>query len=37
LFTLITRLSYGKKLKRLKEQHQDEAEVDKRIIDEKLG
>jgi HAE1 family hydrophobic/amphiphilic exporter-1 len=37
LFTLITRLSYGKKLKRLKEQQQNEADVDRKIIDEKLG
>jgi HAE1 family hydrophobic/amphiphilic exporter-1 len=37
LFTLITKLAYGKKLKRLKQQHQQEEEVDKRIVNEKLG
>ena len=37
LYVLITRLSYGRKLKRLKEQHDMEAEMDKKIIDEKLG
>jgi hydrophobic/amphiphilic exporter-1 (mainly G- bacteria), HAE1 family len=37
LFTLITKLAYGKKLKALKQQHQQEEEVDKKIIQEKLG
>lgn len=37
LFVLITRLSYGKKLKRLQEEHKKEEEIDKRIIDERLG
>jgi HAE1 family hydrophobic/amphiphilic exporter-1 len=37
LFALITKLSYGKKLKRLQEEHQKEEEVDKKIIDERLG
>jgi hydrophobic/amphiphilic exporter-1 (mainly G- bacteria), HAE1 family len=37
LYVLITRLSYGRKLKRLREQHEMEASVDKKIIDEKLG
>jgi HAE1 family hydrophobic/amphiphilic exporter-1 len=37
LFALITKLSYGKKIKRLQEEHQKEAEIDKRIIDERLG
>jgi HAE1 family hydrophobic/amphiphilic exporter-1 len=37
LFALITKLSYGKKLKRLEEQHTKEEEMDKRIVDERLG
>ena len=37
LFALITKLSYGKKLKQLQEEHRKEAEVDQRIIDERLG
>jgi HAE1 family hydrophobic/amphiphilic exporter-1 len=37
LFALITRLSYGKKLKRLQEDHEKEEEIDQRIIDERLG
>ena len=37
LFTLITRISYGRKLRKLKEEHKTEAEVDQRIIDEGLG
>lgn len=37
LFALITRLSYGKKLKRLQEAHEKEEEIDKRIIDRGLG
>jgi HAE1 family hydrophobic/amphiphilic exporter-1 len=37
LFALITKLSYGKKLKRLQEEHQKEEEMDQKIIDERLG
>ncbi|MFC0775564.1 efflux RND transporter permease subunit [Terrimonas alba] len=37
LFALITRLSYGKKLKRLQEEHKKEEEIDKEIVDRKLG
>ena len=37
LFVLITKLSYGKKLKRLQEQHAREEAIDKQIIDNKLG
>ena len=37
LFALITRLSYGKKLKRLQEDHKKEEEIDKEIVDRKLG
>ncbi len=37
LFALITKLSYGKKMKRLQEASQKEAEVDKRIVDQRLG
>jgi HAE1 family hydrophobic/amphiphilic exporter-1 len=37
LFSLITKFSYGKKLKRLQEEHQKEEEVDKKIIGEGLG
>ncbi len=37
LYALITKLSYGKKLKRLAEEHKKEEEIDKRIIDERLG
>lgn len=37
LFAFITKLSYGKKLKRLQEEHQKEEEMDKKIIDERLG
>ncbi|MES1214456.1 MAG: multidrug efflux RND transporter permease subunit [Bacteroidota bacterium] len=33
LFALITKLSYGKKLKRLQEEHDKEAAIDKAIID----
>lgn len=36
LFTLITKLAYGKKLKRLKAEHEAEMQTDQRIIDEKL-
>lgn len=37
LFALITKLSYGKKLKRLQEEHRKEEEIDKKIVDERLG
>lgn len=37
LFAFITRLTYGKKLKRLQEEHRKEEEIDKRIIDEGIG
>jgi HAE1 family hydrophobic/amphiphilic exporter-1 len=37
LFALITRISYGKKLKRLQEEHRKQEEIDKKIIDERLG
>jgi HAE1 family hydrophobic/amphiphilic exporter-1 len=37
LFAFITKISYGKKLKRLQEEHQKEEEMDQRIIDEGLG
>ncbi|MDP4264866.1 MAG: multidrug efflux RND transporter permease subunit [Bacteroidota bacterium] len=37
LFAMITKISYGKKLKRLQEEHKKEVETDKRIIDERLG
>ena len=37
LFALITRLSYGKKIKRLQEEHKREEEMDKKIMDEGLG
>ncbi|MCG2616684.1 multidrug efflux RND transporter permease subunit [Terrimonas sp. NA20] len=37
LFALITKMSYGKKLKRLQEENRTQAEVDKKIIDERLG
>jgi HAE1 family hydrophobic/amphiphilic exporter-1 len=37
LFAFITKLSYGKKLKRLQEEHQKEEEMDQKIIDEGLG
>ncbi|MFT3674671.1 MAG: multidrug efflux RND transporter permease subunit [Chitinophagaceae bacterium] len=37
LFVLITRLSYGKKLKRLQEEQRKEAEIDKAIVDQRLG
>jgi HAE1 family hydrophobic/amphiphilic exporter-1 len=33
LFVLITKISYGKKVKRLKEEHQQIEAVDKAIID----
>jgi HAE1 family hydrophobic/amphiphilic exporter-1 len=35
LFVLITKLSYGKKLKRLQEQHKQEAEVDRMLWENK--
>lgn len=37
LFALITKISYGKKLKRLQEEHRKHDEIDKKIIDERLG
>jgi hydrophobic/amphiphilic exporter-1 (mainly G- bacteria), HAE1 family len=37
LFALITKLSYGKKLRRLQEEHKKEEEIDKRIIDRGIG
>lgn len=37
LFVLITKIAYGKKLKRLQEEQQKVQEMDKRIIDERLG
>jgi HAE1 family hydrophobic/amphiphilic exporter-1 len=37
LFALITKLSYGKKIKRLQEEHRKEVEMDKKIIDERLS
>jgi HAE1 family hydrophobic/amphiphilic exporter-1 len=37
LFVLITKLSYGKKLKRLQEENKKENEIDQRIVDERLG
>lgn len=37
LFALITKISYGKKLKRLQEEHRKQEEIDKKIIDERLG
>jgi len=36
-FVLITKISYGKQLKRLEEQHKREAEVDQSILDNRLG
>jgi len=37
LFALITKISYGKKLKRLEEEKKAEAAIDQSIIDNKLG
>jgi HAE1 family hydrophobic/amphiphilic exporter-1 len=37
LFALITKLTYGKKLKRLQEEHRKEEELDQKIIDERLS
>ena len=37
LFALITKLAYGKKLKRLQEENLKQHEIDKKIIDERLG
>lgn len=37
LFALITKLSYGKKLKRLQEENRQQGEIDRKIIDERLG
>lgn len=36
-FALITKISYGKKLKQLQEEHQKQEDIDKKIIEEKLG
>jgi HAE1 family hydrophobic/amphiphilic exporter-1 len=36
LFALITKISYGKKLKRLQQEHAKEEEIDRRIVDEGL-
>jgi len=37
LFALITKISYGKKLRRLQDEHKKEEEIDKRIIDQGIG
>jgi len=37
LFALITKISYGKKLRRLQEEHRKEEAIDQKIIDEGLG
>jgi HAE1 family hydrophobic/amphiphilic exporter-1 len=37
LYALITKMSYGKKLKRLQEEQKVEEAIDKRIVDERLG
>jgi HAE1 family hydrophobic/amphiphilic exporter-1 len=37
LFVLITKISYGKKLKKLQEQNRKDEEIDRRIVDERLG
>ena len=37
LFVLITKLSYGKKMERLKKEMQDEAAMDQSIIDGHIG
>lgn len=37
LFVLITKLSYGKKLKRLREEEMKQAAIDKAIIDNRIG
>ncbi len=37
LFVLITKISYGRKLKRLEKDRQDEADTDKSIIDNQVG
>ncbi|MES1224540.1 MAG: efflux RND transporter permease subunit, partial [Bacteroidota bacterium] len=37
LFALITKISYGKKLKRLQEEHAKEEAIDKAIIDNRIG
>ena len=37
LFVLITKLSYGRKLKRLQQQHEEEAAIDKSITDNRFG
>jgi HAE1 family hydrophobic/amphiphilic exporter-1 len=37
LFALITRISYGKKLKRLQDEHKKQEEIDQKIVDQRLG
>ena len=37
LFALITRVSYGKKLKRLQDEHRKQEEIDQHIVDRRLG
>jgi HAE1 family hydrophobic/amphiphilic exporter-1 len=37
LFALITRISYGKKLKQLQDDHRKQEEIDQKIVDERLG
>ncbi len=37
LFVLITKLSYGRKLKKLEEEHRKEDEIDQKIIEEGIG
>jgi HAE1 family hydrophobic/amphiphilic exporter-1 len=37
LFALITRLSYGKKLKRLQDEQRKQEEIDQKIVDQRLG
>ncbi|MEI9943157.1 MAG: multidrug efflux RND transporter permease subunit [Chitinophagaceae bacterium] len=37
LFAFITKLSYGKKLKRLQEENKNQEEMDQKIVDERLG
>jgi HAE1 family hydrophobic/amphiphilic exporter-1 len=37
LYTLITRLSFGRKLKKIREEQRNEEELDKKIIGEGLG
>ena len=37
LFVLITKISYGKKLKKLKDEQQKQSEIDQAIIDNRIG